>query len=207
MVGGGRRRHKAKEQGMKKQLGSGLYILAVAAVLAGCGGGGSGTSSSPAGPTAGGSMGASASASPASPSAATSGGSSASASSVPAAAPVLKTASSTAGQIVVDARGISVYVFAKDVKGSASTCTGTCASNWPPVTTASDSPAVEGVTGTVGSVPTPGGRKQLTLNGLPLYFFAKDKAPGDTLGEGVGGVWYLVSPAGDMVKASSGAGY
>ncbi|MGZ4662025.1 MAG: COG4315 family predicted lipoprotein [Arthrobacter sp.] len=194
---------------MKKPFGTGLYILVMAAVLTGCGGGGAGTSSpSPAGSTAGGSMGASASASSASPSGPTSGGSSAPASPVPAGAPVLKTASSSAGQIVVDARGISVYVFAKDVKDSGtSTCTGTCSSNWPPLTTASDSPAVVGVTGTVGTIPTPDGRKQVTINGLPVYLFAKDKAPGDILGQGVGGVWSLVSPAGDMVKASSGSGY
>lgn len=176
---------------MKKKLGIGLSVVALAAVLTGCGGGGSGTASpSPEGSTA-----ASAPATTPAP-----GGS-----SVPAGAAELKTASTSAGQIVVDANGMSVYFFTKDVKDSGtSACTGACIAAWPPVTTASDSPAVEGVTGTVGTIPTPEGKKQVTVNGLPVYYYVKDKAAGDILGQGVNGVWYLVSPAGDMVKPASG---
>ena len=38
------------------------------------------------------------------------------------------------------------------------------------------------------------GREQVTYNGLPLYYFANDKAPGDTKGQGVGGVWFVAAP-------------
>ena len=114
-------------------------------------------------------------------------------------------APSRAGQIVVDKKGLSVYVFTKDTKDSAtSSCTGTCANNWPAVTTTSDTPAATGVMGTIGTAATPDGKKQLTINGMRVYYFAKDQAPGDILGQGVGGVWYLVAPSGAMITSAAG---
>jgi len=119
----------------------------------------------------------------------------------------MKVASSSAGQIVVDSKGMSLYFFTKDVKDSGtSACTGACLTAWPVFTTTSDKPAVEGVTGTVGTIATPDGKKQVTLNGMPLYYYAKDKAPGDVTGQGVQSVWYLVSPSGEMIKGAA-AGY
>lgn len=110
-------------------------------------------------------------------------------------------ASSSAGQIVVDSKGMSLYFFTKDVKDSGtSACTDACLDAWPIFTTTSDAPAVDGVAGTVGTIASPDGKKHVTLNGMPLYYYAKDKAPGDVTGQGVGGVWYLVSPAGEMIK-------
>ncbi|TQJ59393.1 putative lipoprotein with Yx(FWY)xxD motif [Arthrobacter sp. SLBN-83] len=198
---------------MKQHLGAGLAILALAATLSGCG---SSSGTAPAGTspatggaassTAGSSTGTGSSgASSAGPS---STSSSASASSSQAGAAVdLKTASSTAGSIVVDAKGMSLYFFTKDTKDSGtSACTGSCLVSWPPLTTTSGTPAAEGVTGKVGTINTPDGKKQVTLNGMPLYYFAKDTKPGDTLGQGVGGVWYLSDPSGAMIKAA-GQGY
>ncbi len=103
---------------------------------------------------------------------------------------------------------MSLYFFTKDVKDSGkSACTGACLALWPVLTTTSATPAVDGVTGTVGTIATPDGKKQVTLNGMPLYYYSKDKAPGDVLGQGVGNVWYLVSPSGEMVKGSANSGY
>jgi predicted lipoprotein with Yx(FWY)xxD motif len=167
---------------MKKQLGISLSAVALAAVLTGCGGGTGGTSS----PT-------------------TAESSTTASAPAPAGAVDLKTASSGAGQIVVDAKGMSVYFFTKDVKDSGtSACTGACIAAWPPVLTESGSPSVEGVTATVGTIPTPEGKKQVTVNGMPVYYYIKDKAAGDITGQGVNDVWYLVSPAGDMVKSAAG---
>ena len=174
---------------IKPHLGIGLAALALAAALSGCGGSpGTTTTTSPA------ATGAPTSAAP------TAGTSTA------AAAVDLKTASSSAGNIAVDAKGMSVYFFNKDTKDSGtSACTGACLSTWPPVLTTAATPAADGVTGTLGTITTPTGAKQLTLNGLPLYYFANDKKPGDILGQGVGNVWNLVNPAGEMVpKAASG---
>jgi predicted lipoprotein with Yx(FWY)xxD motif len=174
---------------MKKQLGLGLSAVALAAVLTGCGGGaGTTTPTTAESPT-------SASAPASSP--------------VPAGTAELKTAESAAGRIVVDAKGMSVYFFTKDVKDSGtSACTGQCIAAWPPVLTDSEAPKVDGVTGTVGTIPTPQGKKQVTVNGLPVYYYVKDKAAGDITGQGVNDVWYLVSPEGEMVKtAATGGGY
>ncbi|MBT2593910.1 hypothetical protein [Arthrobacter sp. ISL-72] len=174
---------------MKKQLGLGLSAVALATVLTGCGGGtGTTTPTTAESPT-------SASAPASSP--------------VPAGTAEVKTAESAAGRIVVDAKGMSVYFFTKDAKDSGtSACTGQCIAAWPPVLTESDSPEVDGVTGTVGTIPTPEGKKQVTVNGLPVYYYVKDKAAGDITGQGVNDVWYLVSPEGEMVKtAATGGGY
>lgn len=185
---------------MKHHVGPGLAILALAAALTGCGSS-TGTTPSATSPATGASSTASATVS-------LSGTASASASSTQAGAAIdLKTASSSAGSIVVDAKGMSLYFFTKDTKDSGtSACTGSCLVQWPPLTTTSGSPAGEGVTGKLGTISTPDGKKQVTLNGMPLYYFAKDTKPGDILGQGVGGVWYLSDPSGAMIKAA-GQGY
>lgn len=170
---------------MKQHLCTGLAAAALIAALSGCGGSPGTTTTTPA----------------ATSPAATSAGS-----PTAAAAVDLKTASSSAGNIVVDAAGMSVYFFTKDVKDSGtSACTGACLTAWPPLLTTAAKPAAEGITGTLGTITTPDGAKQVTLNGLPLYYFAQDKKPGDVLGQGVNNVWYLATPAGEMIrKAASG---
>lgn len=178
---------------MKKHQGIGLATLALAAALSGCGGSPGTTTATTTATT------------PASPAAT----SAAPATASPTAAAVvdLKTASSSAGTIVVDAAGMSVYYFTKDVKDSGtSACTAACLTAWPPVLTTAASPTAEGVTGTLGTITTPEGAKQVTLNGLPLYYFAQDKNPGDILGQGVNSVWYLASPTGDMIRTAA-SGY
>jgi predicted lipoprotein with Yx(FWY)xxD motif len=45
---------------------------------------------------------------------------------------------------------------------------------------------------------------QVTINGMPIYYYSKDQAAGDITGQGVGGVWYLVSPSGEMIKSAAG---
>ncbi|HAG58247.1 MAG TPA: hypothetical protein DEQ49_13935 [Arthrobacter bacterium] len=175
---------------MKHHLGIGLAALALVAALSGCGGSpGATTTTTPA------------AASPAATSAAPTAGT-----TTAAAAVDLKTVSSSAGTIVVDAKGMSVYLFTKDTKGSGtSACTGACMAMWPPVLSTAATPSADGVAGKLGTITTPAGAKQVTLNGLPLYYFANDKKPGDILGQGVGNVWNLVNPAGEMVpKAASG---
>ncbi|MET3922595.1 hypothetical protein [Arthrobacter sp. UYEF20] len=185
---------------MKKHLSIGLSAFALAALLSGCaGGGGTTTPTTAAAP---------ATSAPAASAPATSAPmTSAAASSAPASAMAaeLKVAESKLGPIVVDGKGMSVYYFTKDTKDSeTSACTGGCITNWPPVVTTSDAPAVEGVTGTLGTISTPDGKKQLTINGMPVYYFAKDKAAGDILGQGVNSTWNLVAPSGEMITAPAG---
>ncbi|MFF1251922.1 hypothetical protein ACFVYC_05435 [Pseudarthrobacter sp. NPDC058329] len=178
---------------MKKHLGAGLAILALSAALTGCGGGGGTTpaASTPAATTA----------APATSSAAPNATSPA---PTAAAGVDLMIASSSLGDIVVDAKGMSLYYFTKDVKDSGtSACTEGCLTAWPPLLTTSDEPKVEGVTGTVGTITTPEGAKQVTLNGMPLYYYVKDTKAGDILGQGVNDVWYLADPAGEMITTAA----
>jgi predicted lipoprotein with Yx(FWY)xxD motif len=172
---------------MKKHLSIGLSAFALAALLSGCGGGATTTTPTSAAP---------ATSAPAE--------SSAPATSAPASmsAAELSVAESKAGQIVVAGQGLSVYYFTKDTKDSGSSaCTGDCLVAWPPVTSTTATPTVNGVTGKVGTIPTADGKMQITINGMPIYYYEKDKAAGDITGQGVGGVWYLVAPSGEMITA------
>lgn len=113
----------------------------------------------------------------------------------------LSTAETSLGTIVVDGKGMTAYYFTKDTKDSGvSACSGDCATAWPAITSTSDTPTVDGVTGTVGTIPAADGGKQITINGMPIYTFAKDMAPGDVNGQGANSVWYVIAPDGTMIE-------
>ena len=113
----------------------------------------------------------------------------------------LKTTTSSLGDIVTDGKGMVLYVYLKDTQGTQmSVCTGGCATAWP-LALADATPKLTGLTGAVTMIPTASGGKQLALNGWPLYYYAKDKAPGDVLGQGVGSVWYVLDATGTPKKA------
>jgi predicted lipoprotein with Yx(FWY)xxD motif len=143
--------------------------------------------------------------------AASGGGSSSSESTADA---VLKTADSDLGEIVVDAEGRTVYVFDKDTAGSGkSACSGDCLAMWPAVTADSDDPAVDGVSGEIGTITRDDGTTQVTLEGLPLYLYAGDSQAGDVTGQAVGGIWWVVGADGAKITStaapepSTGSGY
>lgn len=131
------------------------------------------------------------------------GGSSSSSSPSPAkvaASAVLATATTSVGTIVVDGKGMTAYMFDKDTQNSGtSACAGQCAALWPAITTTAATPDVTGVTGTIGTITGTGGGKQITVNGWPVYTFSKDAKPGDTTGQGFGGIWWVLSPAGEKI--------
>jgi len=99
------------------------------------------------------------------------------------------------GSYLVDAEGMSLYIFTNDVDGT-STCSGGCLEAWPALTVAEgETPSVAAnISGRVGTVAREDGSLQVTYNGMPLYYFASDTAPGETNGQGVGDVWYLAQP-------------
>jgi predicted lipoprotein with Yx(FWY)xxD motif len=133
------------------------------------------------------------------------GGSSASAPSSPTEAATSAALLSTAdspdyGTIVTDGEGRTVYMFDKDVQGAgASSCSGQCLVAWPPVVAESATPEVDGVTGEVGTITRDDGTLQVTVAGWPLYYWKDDAAPGDATGQGVQGVWWVITPTGDRV--------
>jgi predicted lipoprotein with Yx(FWY)xxD motif len=116
----------------------------------------------------------------------------------------LHVASTSLGKVLVDAKGMTVYLLTADSSGH-STCSAACLQYWPPVAPGT---AASTVTGKVASTTTPGGPKIATVGGWPVYTFIQDQKPGDVTGEGVatfGGIWYAVSPAGQPVKAAGGS--
>jgi D-xylose transport system substrate-binding protein len=107
------------------------------------------------------------------------------------------------GNILTDSKGMTLYIFKHDNPGE-STCTGTCATNWPPLTVpAGTTPTGKDITGKLGVITRPDGTDQVTINDMPLYYYAKDKNPGDTNGEGVLTAWYVVDPTGTLVMGAS----
>ena len=101
----------------------------------------------------------------------------------------------TLGSYLVAANGFTVYTFKND-KPDTSNCYDACATNWPPyVVPASGAMAADpAVTGKLGTAQRKDGMIQLTYNDMPLYFWINDKKVGDTKGQGVNNVWFVVHP-------------
>jgi predicted lipoprotein with Yx(FWY)xxD motif len=93
-------------------------------------------------------------------------------------------------EVLTDAKGMTLYTFDKDVQGSASNCydegDSKCATNWPPLF-AEAGAAPEG---DFTIIDRKDGTKIWAYKGWPLYLWIKDTAPGETTGDGVGGVWH-----------------
>jgi len=113
-----------------------------------------------------------------------------------AAATLLAKAIGSQTLLVAGGNGMTVYTFTKDTAGSGtSACTGGCLTKWPAVTVAAGTAptAGDGVSGMLATITRPDdGTLQVTYNGLPLYFYQSDKAPGDTNGSYPN--WNLVKP-------------
>jgi predicted lipoprotein with Yx(FWY)xxD motif len=95
------------------------------------------------------------------------------------------------GYVLAEANGQVVYTYGNDKKGGSPTCTGSCASTWPPVTGNPKSISAETRPGTLGTVSMADGGKQITYNGYPLYTY-KGAKPLSTSGNGVGGLWHVI---------------
>lgn len=100
---------------------------------------------------------------------------------------------------------LTVYMFEGD-HGSTSSCSGTCAQVWPPVTTAAAATTSgAAVASDLGTTTRSDGTKQVTYKGHPLYFYVKDKDDGDAYGQNVNGFgadWYVLKPSGVKVDNS-----
>ena len=109
----------------------------------------------------------------------------------------VEVADSDLGEILaVD--GATLYAFLPD-DATASTCTGDCAANWPPLM-ADSVKAGDGLDSVdFATVARDDGGNQVTFHGWPLYYYAGDLAPGDTVGQGLGGNWFVVGPDGTLV--------
>lgn len=118
-----------------------------------------------------------------------------------AAAGAIKVADSDYGKILTDADGRALYGFTKDTEGT-STCYDKCEEAWPPLLTEDAPTALDDVDAAqLKTVDREDGSKQVAIGKWPLYHFASDSAAGDTKGQGVNNVWFLVSPDGKLIKS------
>jgi predicted lipoprotein with Yx(FWY)xxD motif len=119
------------------------------------------------------------------------------AASAAVAQPTLKVATNASlGNILTDASGKTLYLYKNDVPNSGkSTVSGNLAVAWPPLVLANGEPIKpQGAGGSLTLITRDDGSKQVAYNGMPLYYFNRDAAPGDVNGQGVGNVWYVVNP-------------
>lgn len=106
-------------------------------------------------------------------------------------------ASSDLGEIIVDSDGNTLYLFVPDAQGD-STCYDECEANWPVVAEVTD--VGDGLDASLlGTTERTNGDVQATYNGWPLYYFANDPAVGDTNGQGLNDVWYVLDATGTAI--------
>ena len=108
------------------------------------------------------------------------------------------------GTILTNESGRTLYTYTPE-KGGKVACTGSCATTWPPLTTAGQ-PSVSSTlvhANLVGTVANPSGGKIVTYAGWPLHTYSSDTQSGQVNGQGSGGVWYAISPSGQVITKSA----
>lgn len=127
------------------------------------------------------------------------------AASAAASAPTLRVAKAGGADVLVDAKGLTLYTFKNDeASPGKSVCNGGCATTWPPVVVTGTATKDAALTGEVGTITRDDGTKQATYRGKPLYRFAADTAPGETKGATIAN-WALATPSGGGASGTSGA--
>jgi predicted lipoprotein with Yx(FWY)xxD motif len=167
-------------------------VVLLGGVLAACSGGGGGETA-----TGGGGAGTSAPGMESSaPATGTADGTDGSA----AEATMLGLADTDLGQILVDGKGMTLYMFTKDSPDT-SACEGDCLVAWPPLE--GEPTAGMGVDeALLGSFQRSDGTTQATYNHWPLYYWQNDTAPGDTTGQNVNEVWFVLGADGEPIKTA-----
>lgn len=90
--------------------------------------------------------------------------------------------------VLVDINGMTLYTFDKDTSGT-SNCYDGCAVSWPPVAAI----AGDATEGDYSIIERKDGSSQWAYKDQPLYLWISDTQPGDTTGDGVGGVWHVIA--------------
>src|SRR5207302_550398 len=109
------------------------------------------------------------------------------------AATIATSAAPSLGTFLTDQTGRTLYIYARDEVGI-SHCYDSCAAAWPPLMSQSDLLLPAAIAAGLGTTSRTDGSMQVTYNGMPLYYWAKDQTPGETTGQNVGEVWFVVNP-------------
>jgi predicted lipoprotein with Yx(FWY)xxD motif len=109
---------------------------------------------------------------------------------------VLATARGSLGKVLVTSSGATLYRYTPDGTAGKATCTGGCASLWPPLTVPAGTTAPKGGPGVgkLGTTAAAHGVRVVTYHGMPLYRYAPDSGT-STQGQGIGGIWFVVHPS------------
>ena len=122
----------------------------------------------------------------------------------PVADATLTVRSSDYGRVLFDTRGRALYAFTADRRGGRSNCSGACAVAWPPYLVRGSVQPGPGTTGRLlGTIRRSNGTRQVTYDGRPLYYYVRDREPGQILCQNVrefGGLWLVVRPTGTLVR-------
>jgi predicted lipoprotein with Yx(FWY)xxD motif len=112
-------------------------------------------------------------------------------------------ASETAlGRTLTDMGGRTLYAFTRDTDGQSS-CYEDCAATWPALTVQGTVTAGRGVQADLlATAARRDGTTQVIYRGMPLYYYAGDTQAGDANGQGIGGVWFAVTPGGELIRAA-----
>lgn len=111
---------------------------------------------------------------------------------------VMTSTNQVLGTFLVDSNGMTLYYFTKDTVGTqtsdpVSACSGACLQLWPPLLASSVTVEPGLNQNDFTTFTRSDGTQQVAYKGMPLYFYSSDVNPGDTNGQGVGNVWYVVS--------------
>ncbi len=107
----------------------------------------------------------------------------------------IKTATAGGRVVLIDAQGFTLYWYAPDTATS-STCTGSCATAWPPLLGTPSFASGVSLTGKLGTIKRADGSIQATYDGHPLYLFKADTSAGMATGNNVSGIWWIMTGSG-----------
>lgn len=120
-------------------------------------------------------------------------------------AAVVATTTGPLGTYLVDGQGRTLYMFESDATGTSS-CTGGCATTWPPLTSTGKPTAGAGAQpDRLTTITRTDGTRQVVYSTSPLYTYHQDTAPGQTNGQGSGGKWWVVGVDGKPIKTAAGS--
>jgi predicted lipoprotein with Yx(FWY)xxD motif len=113
----------------------------------------------------------------------------------------IKTATAGGRVVLIDAQGFTLYWYAPDT-ATASSCSGSCATAWPPLLGTPSFASGVSLTGKLGTIKRADGSIQATYDGHPLYLFKADTSVGMATGNNVSGIWWIMTGSGAKIKAT-----
>ncbi|HTD49444.1 MAG TPA: hypothetical protein VK771_02525 [Acidimicrobiia bacterium] len=104
-------------------------------------------------------------------------------------------------EVIVNSAGRTVYMFLPDGTSKTSRVPGSLKALWPAVVAPGAAIVGTGLSASKLAVDLQAdGSHQVAYNGHLLYTFAQDTAPGDAKGQGLGHIWFALSPLGAKIS-------